>query len=222
MALGPSPEAHAKSPEQRLAAHYSPSAERELIERLPGRLTKALASLLGPQETLYIALRGSFKEALVCSDTRAIIIKGGFFTRQTFGTTTYQLPYANVAGAEVKAHLLTGYFQLNAGGMERVHKSWWESSRPIIGTNSPRSASAQEAPNSVSLQRSQFARFQRAAAFIMSKVAEAHSATTAPPTRQGSPQDVISALEKLGQLRDSGVLTQEEFETNKAQLLKRL
>jgi len=70
-------------------------------------------------------LRGSAGEALVCTDSRVIILKGGFFAGQFFGNNTYQLPYANIAGAEVRTHLLTGYFQLNAGGMNSTDMSYW-------------------------------------------------------------------------------------------------
>jgi hypothetical protein len=206
-------------PEKRLMAHYSPDAGPGLIVELPGRLTKALATLLGPNEPIYIALRGSFKEALVCTDTRVIIIKGGFFTQQTFGTTTYQLPYASIAGAEVKAHLLTGYFQLNAGGMERTHKSWWAGP-----SDQSRETSPQQAPNSISLGRAQFPLFQRASAFIVRKVAEAHGSAPAvqAATNEGSSHVIIRSIEELGHLRDSGLLTDEEFHMKKAELLRRL
>ena len=43
----------------------------------------------------------------------------------------------------------------------------------------------------------------------------------AQPTGQGS-HDVIALLEKLGQLRDAGVLTPEEFAAKKTALLARL
>lgn len=49
------------------------------------------------------------------TDTRVIILKGGWMTGQLFGTDTFQCPYANIAGAEVKFHLLTG----SQGGRSR-------------------------------------------------------------------------------------------------------
>lgn len=39
------------------------------------------------------------------------------------------------------------------------------------------------------------------------------------PAAQGSGDDVIAQLEKLGELRDKGILTDEEFAAKKAQLL---
>jgi len=45
------------------------------------------------------------------------------------------------------------------------------------------------------------------------------SAPQPPPSSSG---DVISAIERLGQLRDRGILTDQEFQTKKAELLSRL
>ena len=41
----------------------------------------------------------------------------------------------------------------------------------------------------------------------------------APPAAANDPDDMIERLEKLGQLRDSGVLTDEEFAAQKARIL---
>jgi hypothetical protein len=50
--------------------------------------------------------------------------------------------------------------------------------------------------------------------------AEPQYAQAAPPPAGASdPDDMIERLEKLGQLRDSGVLTNEEFATQKARIL---
>jgi len=55
--------------------------------------------------------------------------------------------------------------------------------------------------------------------------APAPSYTSTAPTAQTTPQgsqDVIALLEKIGQLRDAGVLTPDEFAAKKAELLARL
>jgi hypothetical protein len=36
------------------------------------------------------------------------------------------------------------------------------------------------------------------------------------------PEDVMATLEKLGELKSKGILTQEEFDAKKAELLKKL
>ena len=43
-----------------------------------------------------------------------------------------------------------------------------------------------------------------------------------PPAAVVSPNDVMATLEKLGELKSKGILTQEEFDAKKAELLKKL
>ena len=67
---------------------------------------------------------------------------------------------------------------------------------------------------------------QQAASSPAPAPAMAESAT-APPGRPGSSpaasqEDVFEVLEKLGKLRDAGIVTPEEFETKKKQLLDRI
>jgi membrane protease subunit (stomatin/prohibitin family) len=48
------------------------------------------------------------------------------------------------------------------------------------------------------------------------------AAAPAAPTATVRPEDVIATLEKLGELKAKGILTQEEFDAKKAELLKKL
>jgi hypothetical protein len=59
----------------------------------------------------------------------------------------------------VNTHLITGYFELSAGGVQNVPTSYWSK-----GKSSP-----QQRENCVSLGRAFFQKFQRAANFIMTK-----------------------------------------------------
>ena len=136
------------SARQRLATHFADPPDGPIVEQ-PARLTRSLLAMLGTDETIHVMVKGTWKEGLICTNSRVIILKGGFMTNQIFGTSTYQLPYANIAGAEVKEHLMSGYFQLNAGGMDRTPKTYWESGHNRRTTNPA------QAPNSVSLTRNE-------------------------------------------------------------------
>ena len=50
--------------------------------------------------------------------------------------------------------------------------------------------------------------------------AAAQAATAAPVGVR--PEEVMATLEKLGELKSKGILTQEEFDAKKAELLKKL
>jgi hypothetical protein len=82
-------------------------------------------------------------------------------TGQIFGTDIFQCPYANVAGAQVNFHLLTGYFELSAGGMQNTRKSFW---------NSDKNVSAAKAPNCVAISGKDRAdKFRQVCAFHHAK-----------------------------------------------------
>ena len=135
-----------------------------MIEPIADKLERALGAALSPTEQVFIKLRGTFKEALVCTSTRVIILKAGWMTGQIFGTDMFQCPYVNVAGAEVNFHLLTGYFELSTGGMQGTPKSFWQ------GGSKPTAA---KAPNCVSISGSEMAqKFRQACALIMGMAAQ--------------------------------------------------
>lgn len=62
---------------------------------------------------------------------------------------------------------------------------------------------------------------------VVGKGAPAPAPTAPPPTAPPTPaapsgDEILAQIRKLGELRDAGILTQEEFDTKKAELLQRL
>ena len=119
-----------------------------MIEQIPDSLERTLRQTLAPGEQVFVKLHGAFREALVCTSMRVMILKSGWMTGQIFGTGTFQCPYSMVAGAEVNFHLLTGYFELSTGGMQGTPKSFWQ------GSSKPTAA---KSPNCVSISGSEMA-----------------------------------------------------------------
>src|ERR1035437_1485947 len=178
-----------------------------MIEPIPEKLERALATSIHRNERVFVKLRGVYKEALVCTDNRVIILKAGWMTGQLFGTDMFQCPYQNVAGAQVKFQLLTGYFELSAGGMQNAPKSFWSTNNSI---------SPAKAPNCVTIAgRDREDKFRQACAFIMHMASGGASAGNQP---RG---DSINTLERLAKLRDGGVISAAEFQQKKAQILSR-
>ena len=178
-----------------------------MIEPLPEKLERTLATALHRNERVFVKLRGVYKEALVCTDSRVIILKAGWMTGQLFGTDMFQCPYQNVSGAQVKIQLLTGYFELSAGGMQNAPKNFWSTNGSI---------SPAKAPNCVTIAgRDRADMFRQACAFIM------HQASRGGFGVQTG-GDSVSTLERLAKLRDTGVISSAEFEQKKAQILSRL
>jgi hypothetical protein len=185
---------------------------------LPYKLDRILRQNLQPDDTVFVALRGAFLEALICTDRRVLIIKTGYQTGHIFGNNVFQLPYATITGAQVNAHLQTGYFELSAGGIQNTPMSYWQdtlnsfSQRKGTTTRSP-----QRSPHCVSLVKKQFQAFRTASAFIMQQAELARS-----PAPQQAPTDGIALIEQLSKLHDAGILTLAEFEEKKAAILARL
>ena len=138
-----------------------------MIEQIPDSLERTLRQTLAPGEQVFVKLHGAFKEALVCTSMRVMILKGGWMTGQIFGNGTFQCPYSMVAGAEVNFHLLTGYFELSTGGMQGTPKSFWQ------GGSKPTAA---KSPNCVSISGSEMAqKFRQACALIMGMAAQTYN-----------------------------------------------
>lgn len=179
-----------------------------MIEPISEKLERALGASIPSSEKVFIKLRGTYKEALVCTSTSVIIFKAGWMTGQLFGTDMFQCPYSNVSGAQVNFHLLTGYFELSAGGMQNSPKSFW---------NADKNLNAAKAPNCVSIAgRDRADRFRQACAFIMQK------ASGGAAFGVHVDDDLLGTLERLSQLRDAGVISVAEFQEKKTEILSRM
>jgi hypothetical protein len=136
------------------------SGPSNLRDQLPGRLEKVLSEVLERDETVQVKLKGAFKEALVCTSKRVLILKAGFMTGQIFGSNIFQVPYRNITSAQVKEHLISGYFELSTGGEQNRPTSYWKTGHD----------SAQNRENCVSLNsRDAFRKFREASTFILSR-----------------------------------------------------
>jgi Short C-terminal domain len=187
--------------------------QSQLLEPLAPKLEKVLSQTLQRGEQVHMKLKGAFTEGLVCTESRVIILKAGLMAGQLFGASIFQSPYRNISGVEVKFNLLSGYFELSSGGMQNTPKSYWSKDK---------NSDPAKAPNCVALSgKIQSQRFRDACGFIIAKL---NALNQSPGSVQGSSasDDVLMALEKLGQLKTSGVLSEAEFQSKKTELLSRL
>lgn len=180
------------------------------MDKLHGRAMKLLAQSLGPGEPVVAQLNGvSNNQALVLTDHRALIIKVGWMTGQTLGGKVTSFDYRNISSVEVRTSIMTGTFEISAGGVQGFERSYY-------GTGKD---SAYHAPNVIAIGKGQQATFQRAANFIREKSrAAAQPVSVAAP----APPDIPDQLRKLAELKQQGILTDAEFEIKKAELLARL
>jgi hypothetical protein len=176
------------------------------MEKLGGRTVKLLAGTLGPDETVLTQMNGNFdSQTLVITNQRAIIIKTGFMAGQTLGGKVVSFPYEHITSVEVRSSMLTGVFEISAAGIQGVEK-------PVFGGDK---GTARTAPNAIPFNRKDAPKFQQGANLIRERCRQA-SAPTAHPV-SGADE-----IRKLAELRDSGILTEEEFQAKKTDLLARM
>jgi len=161
-----------------------------------------------------IPLRRSFKklpELLGLNESYALIAKGQYDSRIglvactdrrvlfvdegfVYGGNNVDFPYDRITAVESSKGMLHGAIKLHAASAVIVFKEVFPKRRA-----------------------------EEVAAFVRECVHSTGHAASAPVAMPQSRQpDVVDQLKRLGELRDAGVVTPEEFESKKAELLQRL
>lgn len=181
------------------------------LNEIHSRSTKLLADALASGEEVIGRLVGINKsQALVLTDRRVFIIKVGWRSGQTLGGKVSSFEYRNINSVEVRASMLTGVFEIAAGGVQGKQAGYYGKKKE----------SAWQLPNTVPIAKKQMKDFQLAAQAIRERSTVAqHPMATDPKTAQA---DVVGQIKQLAQLRDAGVLSEAEFAAKKTEMLTRL
>jgi hypothetical protein len=141
---------------------------------------------------------------LVLTDTGIEIRRtGGFLSTHTAGTKT--IPYRNITAVQFKMPGMTvGFIQFTLqGGLE--------AKRGVM--------EAVQDENTVTFGTQELAEeFLKAKQLIEERIHAAHTMSSIGEQKSSGGDD-ISMLEKLASLRDKGIITEEEFQTKKKQIL---
>ena len=174
---------------------------------LLGKKESALVqSTLGDGETIIGAVIGNFGQSAIATELRVLIVKTGLMAGQTFGGKVTSFDYRNIIGIEVKTGLSQGEFELLSSGLANIQ-----------GNRNRNKVKMAEAPNGLVFGKVDLKAFQDMATKMREMTAKAHNGNSA-----GSSESITDSIKKLSDLKDAGILTSEEFETKKAELLKRL
>ncbi len=171
-----------------------------------------IASVLGVGEKTSIgalfgekagaALGGDY---LLVTDRRVAVIKAGVGTWATgsFGVKTKTFQYDHITSVDVSKGLMFGEIEVVAGGMTEK-----ESGGFFAGASKD---------SVVQFEKKNFDDVQRLAGRIRELATAARRPASAP-----APQDIPDQIRKLSELKDVGILSADEFETKKRELLQRL
>jgi len=171
---------------------------------------KALDENLLPGEAVRVIVPGDHDSALIGTDRRVFVFKKGLVSGAAFGRKLASWDHANVTGVQLETGVASGVALVQAPGVEATDVSAWG--------RGP--SSALKAPHAVVLSARDFELARRGVAELRRLIAE-YQGPSSGHGAAGGPT-VLDQLRQLGELRDAGVVTADEFEAKKAELLARL
>jgi Short C-terminal domain len=178
------------------------------MDKFHGRAEKLLAQNMGPSEQVLARVKGADDtQCLVLTGQRALIIKVGFRAGQTGGGKVTSFDYRNITAVEVRTSIMTGSFAIASGGVQGNERSYWGTSK----------SDAWHAPNAIPITKKQQPAFQQVANFIRER-----SRPSAQQEGDAAAPDIPDQIRKLADLRQQGILSDEEFEAKKSELLSRM
>jgi len=174
------------------------------------KVRESLERILEPGESVEVVIAGAFNQFVVGTNRRVVVIKKGLMAGATFGGKLASWEHRTITGVQLDTHIATGVLIIRAAGEEPVNASYWAE-----GKGSP-----SHAPNAITFSKRPSQAVQDGVAKLRQLIAQAHQPVAAPES--AAIADPLEQLKQLGALRDSGILTTEEFESKKAELLGRL
>lgn len=181
--------------------------------RLHEKANDALDQNLAEDESVEVIITGPSNQAIIGTPRRAFVYKKGFMAGATLGSELTSWDYRNLVGVQMHTGMLTGAVVLQAPGQSGTATNGWKH-----GDGDP-----YKAPNAIPINRP-WEPATEGVARLRQLIDDANRSGGATPSHSTSPPavDPIAQLRQLGELRDVGVLTLEEFETKKAEILRRI
>lgn len=187
-----------------------------LMEPLGKKETELLRRNLTTDETILGQVIGNFGQAIVATNHKVLVVKTGLMAGQTFGGKATSFDYRTLVGVEVRSGFGQGEFELMAGGLLA---SQGNRNRDKVKVN--------ESPNGVVFPKTNQKWFDQMAGMIREMTAAAHGSGTSlrpaqAPESATSLSSIPDQIKQLADLHQAGVLTHDEFNAKKAELLGRM
>lgn len=180
----------------------------EWLKKNP-KMNQALGQIMLPGEVISVLIEGAFKQLVIGTDRRIIVYKKGLRAGATLGSKVTSWEYKNITGIQLDSRMGSGTLMIRAAGEEAVKASYWANGK----------GSAQEAPNAIVFAAKPGNDIHQLVARLNQFVADAHAGVQQPPPSIDSPME---QLKQLGELHEAGVLTTDEFDRKKQELLSRI
>lgn len=177
-----------------------------LFSGLTPELSELISSVEDIGENVLIAIKGVYREYLICTNKNVYIVKKGFMTGHFFGKDNFHIPYNQITNVEIDMHLLYGYFELSAGGLENKRLNYWSSNENEYPAKQP---------NCISLNKVVLENFEKARDFILNYEAEIKNTEVVK-----SEKSIPEQIREYKQLLDDEIISKDEFEQKKKELLE--
>lgn len=178
-----------------------------LCSQLTPELSEIIDSIEEKGEKVLIAIKGVFREYLICTNKSVYIAKKGFMTGHFLGTGNFHIPYNKITNVEIDMHLLSGYFEISTGGLENKRLNYW--------SKDPNEDPAKQ-PNCIALSKDVLKDFEEARDFILNYEVE-----TKTDTKAKSEKSIPEQIREYKELLDDGLISNEEYEEKKKELLNK-
>ena len=177
---------------------------KNFIQNLGNRGEKLIEENLHGDK-VFVKLKGAFGQGLVITDKRIYVLKWGYMTGNFFGGRCTGFGYNNIVGLEIRKNLSTGIFQVLTPSNQESQKTYW-------GTGSN---DATRSDNIVTIFSNDFNSFQEAAKIGRELIQNPGLYNI----KNNKFPNNYSDLEKLAELKEKGIITKEEFEAKKKNIL---
>jgi len=190
------------------------------VDALPKQVQKHTRGHIGDGEPILFFLEGTHHQTLVALADRVVILKPGFAANATGGCRVTTIHYREMTGIQVNTGRLMGVLQVTSPSYPAVRADYWTAANKATKAGVD---SASVAPNCIPIAKRQVEMWEPRLQELRSLISRAHA-----PRSDGSPTTAAQApsaadrLKQLAELRDAGIVTDEEFEAKKTQLLGEL
>lgn len=183
------------------------SSHENALESLGRKARKHVNKHLSEGDTVRFCIQGVSSQAIVALQDRMLVIKPGWEAAASFGARVTSFYYRDVTGIEVNTGLMMGVIEINTPAYQGTGtKDYWSTRKD----HDPRRAS-----NCIPITKGDLKKIKPSLDELERLVWEAKEDRRPSTSGVG----IGAELEKLAQLRDSGVLTEEEFQQAKRRIL---
>ena len=175
------------------------------------KANEVLDQNLAPGETVKVVIVGPSSQAIIGTKLRAFVYKKGFMAGATLGSELTSWDYRTIVGVQMHTGMLNGAVVLQVPGHAGSNTSIWKG----------HDGNPYQAPNAIPVQRP-WGRVTEGVALLRHLIHDAQSALAQAPVVGSAASDPIQQIQQLADLHAAGALTEAEFETKKAELLRRI